>query len=145
MEESSTQNSRHIIRLLIFFLWLVVIHSLVVGLCLILFPPAYLNAFGFEVTEKFFPTQAGVFHLIMVVIYVFAIRRLNRSVDLVQLSIGIKFLAAIFLFVYYFLISDIVTVVLSGAGDLSMGIILLYLFIRSGLAGNKNAGNGSRV
>jgi hypothetical protein len=138
-------NPQRMFRFLILFLWLIALHSFIVGLFLILFPPGLLNRFGFEVTEKFFPTQAGVFHLVMAAIYVFAIRRINRCVDLVQLSIFIKFLAAIFLFSYYFFIQGIGLVILSGAGDLLMGIILLILFIRSGLSQNNNAGENSRA
>ncbi len=145
MKASTVSYQRRVLRFMILFLWLVALHSFIVGLFLILFPPGLLNRFGFEVTEKFFPTQAGVFHLVMAVIYVFAIRRIRVCVDLVQLSIFIKLLAAIFLFSYYFFISGIGMVILSGFGDLLMGIILLILFIRSGLSQNNNAGEDSRV
>ncbi len=138
-------NAQRMFRFLIVFLWLIALHSFIVGLFLILFPPHLLNRFGFEVTEKFFPTQAGVFHLVMAAIYIFAIRRIKRCVDLVHLSIFIKFLAAIFLFSYYFFIEGIGLVILSGAGDLLMGLILLILFIRSGLSQNNNAGEDSRA
>ena len=145
MKASTVSYQRRMLRFLILFLWLVALHSFIVGLFLILFPPGLLNRFGFAVTEKFFPTQAGVFHLVMAAIYVFAIRRIKVCVDLVQLSILIKFLAAIFLFSYYFFISGIGMVILSGAGDLLMGVVLLILFTRSGLSQNNNAGINSRA
>ncbi len=145
MKASTVSYQRRMLRFLILFLWLVAIHSFLVGLFLILFPPDLLNRFGFEVTEKFFPTQAGVFHLVMAAIYVFAIRRVTVCVDLIQLSIFIKFLAAIFLFSYYFFISGIGMVILSGIGDLLMGVILLILFMRSGLSQNNNAEENFRV
>lgn len=133
MGESSAGNSGQRVKLLIFFLWIVALHSFLVGLYLILFPPRLLNAFGFEVTEKFFPTYAGVFHLVMASICIFALRRLTRCTDLVELSIFIKFLVALSLFVYYFSISKNATVILTGIAELFMGIILLFLLIRTGL------------
>ncbi len=145
MKSSTVSHQQRMFRFLILFLWLIALHSFIVGLFLILFPPGLLNRFGFEVTEKFFPTQAGVFHLVMAAIYIFAVRRIKRCVDLVQLSIFIKFLAAIFLFSYYFFIESIALVILSGAGDLLMGMILLILFIRSGLSQNNNAEGNSRA
>ena len=145
MNASLVDHQQKMFRFLILFLWLVAAHSFIVGFFLIVFPPELLNRFGFEVTEKFFPTQAGVFHLVMAAIYIFAIRRIRRCIDLVQLSIFIKFLAAIFLFSYYFFKESIGLVILSGAGDLLMGIILLILFIRSGLSQNKSTGEYSRA
>ena len=118
MKASTISHQQRMLQFMILFLWLVALHSFIVGVFLILFPPGLLNRFGFEVTEKFFPTQAGVFHLVM---------------------------AAIFLFSYYFFVLDIGMVILSGAGDLLMGVILLILFIRSGLSQNNNTGEDSRA
>lgn len=145
MNASTVLPQERMLRFLVLFLWIIAVHSFIVGLFLIFFPPHLLNRFGFEVTEKFFPTQAGVFHLVMAAIYIFAIRRIRRCIDLVQLSIFIKFLAAIFLFSYYLFIDSIGLVILSGAGDLLMGIFLLILFIQSGLSQNNSAGEGSRA
>ncbi|UCG28419.1 MAG: hypothetical protein JSV24_03395, partial [Bacteroidales bacterium] len=66
-------------------------------------------------------------------ICIFALRRLTRCTDLVELSIFIKFLVALSLFVYYFSISKNATVILTGIAELFMGIILLFLLIRTGL------------
>lgn len=145
MQVFTVAHQQRMLRYLILFLWLVALHSFIVGVLLVFFPPGLLNRFGFEVTEKFFPTQAGVFHLVMAAIYVFAIRRIKVCVDLIQLSIFIKFLAAIFLFSYYFFKERFGLVILSGAGDLLMGIILLILFIRSGLSQSNSAGENSRA
>ena len=111
-------------------LWLVAIHSTFVGIGLILMPASVMPFFGFEAyTEKFFPVQGGVFHLVMGVAYALAARGVERFGGLIILTIAAKFMATIFLFIYYFSIAKIWTVLLSAIGDCLMGITILLFFL----------------
>ena len=115
--------------LLRLFLWLIAAHSFITGLMLIVLPSESLAFFGFEIIEKFFSTQGGVFHIVMGIAYVLAAENLGRSDLVIYFSISAKFIASIFLFSYFFFQNLIWVVAFSGAGDLIMGIILLVLFI----------------
>jgi hypothetical protein len=116
-------------RLLSILLWLIALHSFIVGLCLITFSPALLNDFGYQVSEKFFAVQGGVFHIVLVVAYVMAAVDVGGSEKLIWLAITAKFIATVFLSVYFFLVKPIPVVLVSGIGDFLMGISLLLLFL----------------
>jgi hypothetical protein len=116
-------------QLLRFFLWLIAVHSFIVGLVLIILPGESLSFFGFHVIEKFFSTQGGVFHIVMSIAYVLAAENLGKSDLVIYFSISAKFIATIFLFSYFLFKNIIWVVAFSGAGDLIMGILLLILFI----------------
>lgn len=116
------------------FLWLVTIHSFFVGVGLILLPDSFLDFFGYnECTERFFPSQGGVFHIAMAVGYAMAAYNLKRYECLIIFSIVVKFMATIFLFTYFIFVSSIWLVLLSGISDFLMGsiILLLYRFEKS--------------
>jgi len=56
------------------FLWLIAVHSFLVGIALILFPPSYLEFFGFSNYQySFFQAQGGVFHLVILSVGYFGI------------------------------------------------------------------------
>jgi len=111
------------------FLWLIAVHSFVVGIVLIILPGESLAFFGFEIIEKFFSTQGGVFHIVMSIAYGLAAEKLGKSDLVIYFSIAAKFIATIFLFSYFLLKNFILVVAFSGAGDLIMGILLLVLFV----------------
>lgn len=116
-------------KLLSLFLLLVALHSFLVGVGLIVFPPALMEFFGYGVcTERFFPSQGGVFHIAMAVGYAMAAYNLKRYECLIIFSIIVKFMATVFLFVYFFLVSSIWLVILSGISDFLMGLIILILY-----------------
>ena len=70
-------------------LWAVALHSALVGIGLMAAPPALLERFGFgTVSQRFFPVQGGVFHLVMVMFYVTAARAPERHRDLVRLAVA---------------------------------------------------------
>jgi hypothetical protein len=111
-------------------LWLVAIHSIVVGFSLILMPASVMPSFGFEsYTEKFFPVQGGVFHLVMAVVYALAAIDTKRFAGLIILAIVAKFMATVFLLIYYFLVDKIWTVLFSAIGDCLMGTAILFAFL----------------
>jgi hypothetical protein len=115
---------------LLLILWLVAVHSFLVGLALMFVPASLMPLLGFKiVVEKFFSVQAGVFHLVMVLVYSLAAIGLERFRGLILLAILAKFMATIFLFTYYFLIDSVWTVLFSGIGDGLMGIAILLAFL----------------
>jgi len=116
-------------QMLRIFLWLIAVHSFVVGIVLIILPGESLAFFGFEIIEKFFSTQGGVFHIVMSIAYGLAAEKLGKSDLVIYFSIAAKFIATIFLFSYFLLKNFILVVAFSGAGDLIMGILLLVLFV----------------
>lgn len=111
------------------FLWLVAIHSLLVGVGLILLPASLIDFFGYQTcSERFFPSQGGVFHIAMAVGYAMAAYNLKRYECLIIFSIVVKFVATVFLFIYFFFVSSIWLVILSCISDFLMGLIILILF-----------------
>lgn len=111
------------------FLWLVALHSFLVGVGLIVFPPSLMDFFGYGTcTERFFPSQGGVFHIAMAVGYAMAAYNLKRYECLIIFSIVVKFLATAFLFIYFIFVSSIWLVILSGISDFLMGLIILILY-----------------
>jgi hypothetical protein len=121
-------------NLLPLILWLVGIHSVGFGLSLIILPCSVIELFGFTLSQKFFATQGGVFHIIISYAYFRAARQPESNRELVYLSIFTKFMATIFLFSYYFLGDQILIVILSAFMDFFMGLAILaayFLFTRA--------------
>jgi hypothetical protein len=115
--------------LLRLLLVLVGIHSFIVGIMLIFFPASLMGCFGYEnINEPFFMRQGGVFHLVLVVAYLMAAYYYFDQSALIILSIIAKVIATIFLFSYYFFISDIWMVLVSGFGDAVMAILIYILY-----------------
>ncbi|MCB1161355.1 MAG: hypothetical protein R3C71_09500 [Candidatus Krumholzibacteriia bacterium] len=113
-------------------LWAVALHSALVGIGLMAAPPALLERFGFgTVSQRFFPVQGGVFHLVMVMFYVTAARAPERHRDLVRLAVATKTLAFVFLASYFFAVERIVTVLLSGVADGAMAAAIAALAARA--------------
>ncbi len=125
---------KHLIKIekkyhLSFVLTLVSIHSFLVGVGLILFPGELIEYVGFQfVHEKFFQTQAGVFHIILSIGYILPVINYNNFKNLVIFSIIVKIIAALFLFIYFLFFDSIVCVLLSGCGDCAMAVLLLYVY-----------------
>lgn len=127
MNISTIQNNST--KLLSIFLWLVALHSFAVGVGLIVLPLSLLKFFGYGVcAERFFPSQGGVFHIAMAVGYAMAAYNLKRYECLIIFSIVVKFMATVFLFTYFILVSSIWLVLLSGISDFLMGLIILILY-----------------
>lgn len=71
--------------------YLVALHTAIVGLMLLAFPEWSVRFAGWEgVSPYFFPRQAGIFHFVVVVGYLGEWRR-HRSVDLMVCTKGIAF------------------------------------------------------
>lgn len=116
-------------KLLSVFLYLVALHSFIVGLCLILLPDSVFQFLGFTQTfDRFFSTQGGVFHIAMSFAYAMGAYNPIKYKQLVIFSIFVKFIATIFLFTYYIFISNQWLIILSGFSDLIMGLTTLLMF-----------------
>ena len=113
------------------FLWLIALHSLSVGIGLILFPPSYLEFFGFEnYSYSFFQVQGGVFHIVMAMAYIMAIKYMYKSPGLIVFSVSAKSLATVFLIIYYLFVESSWMIIMSALGDAAMASILYFLFNR---------------
>ena len=116
-------------KLLSVFLYLVAIHSFVVGIGLIFLPGSVFQFLGFIQTfDRFFSTQGGVFHIAMFFAYAMAAYNLIKYKQLIVFSILVKFIATIFLLSYFIFISNQWLIILSGISDLIMAIITLVLY-----------------
>ncbi|MCW9094722.1 MAG: hypothetical protein OQJ74_02640 [Ignavibacteriaceae bacterium] len=110
---------------------MVALHSFFVGVCLILLPSSVFEYLGFDPSfERFFSTQGGVFHIIMSVCYAMGAYDVKKFLTLVIFSFIVKFIAAIFLLLYFVLISSQLLIILSCISDLVMGLIIFILYIK---------------
>ena len=113
------------------FLWLIALHSLSVGVGLILFPPSYLEFFGFEnYSYSFFQVQGGVFHIVMAMAYIMAIKYMYKSPGLIVFSVSAKSMATVFLIIYYLFVESSWMIILSALGDAAMASILYFQYNR---------------
>ena len=127
------------IKLLRIFLSLVALHTLCVGVGLIVIPLEYYDFFGFEGYQGFFfKIQAGVFHIVMCGAYIPAAIDPPGNRSLIRFSVFAKFTATLFLFSYAFLGEMIWMVWVSGIADCLMGFILVLfyrkLFVKTEIA-----------
>lgn len=115
--------------LLIIVLYLTALHSLFVGIGLLVQLPALMDWMGFgKIEQPFFPAQGGVFHLLMAVAYFFAARHPERHQIIIQFIIILKISATVFLMFYFILIDPILMVLLSGLSDGTMALLILLLW-----------------
>lgn len=116
-------------RLFQWMLWLIALHSIGFGLALLTFPCRWIELFGFQLEEKFFADQGGVFHLIISLVYIMAARDPVNSKPFVILACVTKFTAAVFLFSYFLFDRAILMVMFSGVGDFMMGLVILLTYL----------------
>ena len=117
-------------KVLSVFLWLIALHSFLVGIGLILLPSDIFQFLEFKSNiDRFFSTQGGVFHIAMAVCYSMAAYDNKKYNALTQFSIIVKFIASIFLIPYYFFVSSRLLIIISGISDLLMAVILLSLIL----------------
>lgn len=116
-------------KLLAITLWLITLHSLFVGIAMILFPTDWIAYFNIKPTEhRFYITQGGVFHLVMAVAYGIAASNVKRNSTFIKFSIATKFIATFFLLLYFIFLNPFCIVFLSAVGDFCMGSAILLLF-----------------
>jgi len=114
-------------KLLRIFLFLISLHSFLVGMGLIVIPLEYFGYFGFEGSQEiFFKIQGGVFHIVMCGAYLPAAINPVRYNLLLRFSIFAKFTATVFLLSYCIIVEPVWMVLVSGIMDFLMGILLLW-------------------
>lgn len=117
------------LKILNLILRLTSIHSAIVGIGLIIIPSKALSFFGYSLhDELFFRVQGGVFHLVMAVAYWMASNDRESAIKFCPFFITAKFMATVFLLIYYFFNQQIWVVVFSAIVDMLMGIIILIYF-----------------
>jgi len=116
-------------KILQWFLWLIAIHSIGFGIALVVLPIPVIEFFGFQLEEKFFAVQGGVFHIVVSLAYIMAALDLDNAKKLIVLSCTAKFMATLFLLTYYFFVSHIFMVILSGIADFLMGLAILITYL----------------
>lgn len=115
--------------LLILVMWMIAFHSLCVGVGLIIAPSELFEFLGYsKCTERFFPTQGGVFHIIMAIGYIMGAIKYPESYDLTIFTIVVKFCATAFLIIYFIAIKQTWLILFSGVADGLMGIIVYRLY-----------------
>ncbi|HPO54468.1 MAG: hypothetical protein RBR95_02530 [Ignavibacteriaceae bacterium] len=118
-------------------LYLVALHSFLVGLGLIIMPSAFIESLGYyPCGERFFRAQGGVFHIAMAVGYAMAGFNSRRFQCLVIFSIIVKIVATLFLFSYFVFVNQLLILLLSLISDFLMGVFIWVLYYYS----NKEAG-----
>lgn len=122
-------NCIKISSLLRIILWLIAFHSFFAGVLLIIMTPAQLSFFGFDINEKFFSTQGGVFHMVLSVAYIMGAENIGKSDQIITFAIVAKFIATLFLLSYFFFKNPIWMVLISGIADFLMGLVLLITFL----------------
>ncbi len=116
-------------KLLVITLWLIALHSIGVGIGMILFPTDWIAYFDITPSEhRFFITQGGVFHIIMAIAYAMAAHNVFESGKLIVFSIIVKFCATFFLLIYFIFFNQFGIIFLSGIVDFCMGLILLLTY-----------------
>lgn len=111
------------------FLWLVALHSFLIGIGLIFLPLSAFKFLEFNTTfDRFFSTQGGVFHIAMAICYAMAGYDKIKYRQLIVFSIIVKFIAAIFLIIYFLIVSSQWLIIVSAVSDLLMGVIILHLY-----------------
>jgi hypothetical protein len=113
------------------FLYLVTLHTLGVGIVLIVANQSVMGLFGFVENEsRFFQMQGGVFHVLVSYLYLKASRDPGRNLDLVRFMIAVKAAATVFLFSYYLFVESVIMILLSGIIDAAMGLVVLILYLQ---------------
>jgi hypothetical protein len=113
------------------FLILVALHSLFVGLGLLLMPVSWFSFFDFNLTTRFFAAQGGAFHIVLVPAYLFAARIwVKEEGPWIRFVIFVKTFAAIFLLAFTLIKGYNLVILLSGVGDGLMAVIILWFFLK---------------
>ena len=116
-------------KLLSAVLYLVALHSFLTGLALVVQPTWSMKLVGFSpICERFFPTQGGVFHILMAVAYVMGAVDAQKYHYVIVFAIIVKLAATLFLLVYCFTVEFKWIILLFGIGDGLMGLMIFWSF-----------------
>lgn len=119
----------------------VALHSLLTGLFLIVQPDAFMRWAGWGVARpSFFAAQGGVFHVLVVALYLRAARRVPERRVLVPYIVLVKTAAAVFLITYYLCVQGFPLILAAGLFDGSVAVVLTVLRRRANRAAARRAG-----
>jgi hypothetical protein len=118
-------------KVLSMVLWVVAVHSILMGLALISQPTILMKWSGFNTGyERFFPAQGGVFHLLMAVAYSLGAVNSEKYHFLIVFSVIVKAVATMFLLIYCFAVEFNWVILVSGISDGVMGMAIFIAFRR---------------
>jgi len=118
---------------------LVALHSIAVGIGLLVLPFEYLAFFGFpNYPDNFFQAQGAVFHFVMSAAYIIAAINPKKYHVLLLFSFIAKMIATVFLILYFLVISQIITVLISGIFDCILGVVIFYAYLQYSLNSHQN-------
>lgn len=119
----------------------VALHSLLTGLVLIVQPDAFMRWAGWDVARpSFFAAQGGVFHLLVVALYLRAARRVPERRALIPYIVLVKTAAAVFLITYYLCVQGLPLILAAGLFDGSVASVLTVTRRRASRAAARRAG-----
>jgi len=121
---------------------LIAVHSFSVAMCLILLGQDGIKFFGFDSGNPFFQVQGGVFHIVMCVAYILASLDPLKKTDLIFFIIAAKFIASLYLCIYYFVIAPVPAILLSGVADGLMSLVVYLLYQAARKHNQREATNG---
>jgi hypothetical protein len=120
---------KHPDKLLSAILYFVALHSILTGLALVVQPTWSMKLVGFSpICERFFPTQGGVFHIVMAVAYVMGAINAQKYYHVIVFAIIVKTAATLFLFTYCLTVEFKWIILLFGIGDGLMGLMIFFSF-----------------
>lgn len=115
---------------------LIGLHSVVLGILMLFAPLIMMRVLGFpQVTPIFFPSQTGIFLLILGICYLFALTE-PAFVKVILMS---KAFAVPFLFVHAAFLSATPSIWAAGAGDAAMLVALSAALWRQRAGGGRGA------
>ena len=129
--------NRHIIRTWLYIsVFLISLHSILLGIFIYFFTEKFYNIFFFLSPENlFFVRQSGVFLFLLGVVYIFPLVRLDQRIYLIKYIIFSKCIAIIFLLINAKVFLSPEAIYLAALGDGIMVIVLysmLFAYLKSG-------------
>jgi hypothetical protein len=117
------------------------LHSLLTGIVLIVQPDAFMRWAGWGVVRlSFFAAQGGVFHVLVVALYLRAARRVPERRVLVPYIVFVKTAAAVFLISYYLFVEELPLILAAGLFDGSVAVVLTEMRRRGRRTAARRAG-----
>lgn len=112
------------------FLWIIAIHSFLIGIVLVSGTTELFQKIGFPYYGGFFAVLGGVFYTIMAVAYIMTAYNLRTQNLLIWFCIATKLMLAASFIMYYVVYEQIGLILGFGVIDLMFGLLLLQFYSR---------------